>query len=304
MRKPYAVFVLAAIALAATSASTPEASADETRERIIRGIKISQTTQAASEVWERFTSQDEYYLGRAVAAHLVTQYGVLDDDKATRYINLVGHSLAFGAQHPYVYDRYRFVILDTEDPNAFAVPGAYVFISRGMLQYTKDEDTLAAILAHEIAHIQYDHGIRSIKKKRWNRLIKLVAAHGFGELAGKTLGKFVAAFGSFSGDYLETLFVKGYKKNNNALADRSATQYLTDTGYDPNAMLDVLKVMALEHEANKGTFAKTHPSPSKRIKKITNLNLATRTRPDVRQKRFCAALGHLVGNDICQGDST
>ncbi len=308
MKRIPATSALVGIALVVFALSTPGTSADDNsdkaRELLDFGNK-ARTGGALIEARENFTPQNGYHLGRAVAARIVDQYGVLDDDEATRYVNRVGHSLAFGANHPYVYSRYRFIILDTDESHAFAVPGAYVFISRGMLRYTIDEDTLAAILAHEIAHIKFDHGIKSIKDKRWKRLLNLAIAHGFGDLAGKTLGDFSAILGNLAGDYFETLSIQGYEKTQNSSADRWGVAFLANTGYDSSAMLDVLRAMK-RHRA-KGTFAKTHPSPSNRIKEVKATKelqalrkmKEPRDRPDVRRERFCAALGHLIEVSTC-----
>ncbi len=297
MKTTQTVSALIGIPLAVFLSSAPVASAGGDRDKL-RGLnnarKGIQAAGAISQVWKRFTPQNEYHIGRAVAARIVSRYGVYDDDVATRYINRVGHSLALSSGRPFVYSQYRFVILDTEEVNALAVPGAYVFITRGMLRSTRDEDMLAAVLAHEIAHLQEEHGIKLIKEKRWDRLFKLAVAHGFENLAGKTLGNFATALGGLAGDYFETLFVRGYGKDLDLKADRTAVYILSKTGYDPNAMLDVLEEMKRLRATQKGSFTKTHPSPSRRIKAIRASIKEAGDRPNVRRERFRAALGQLA----------
>src|SRR5690606_34598886 len=127
---------------------------------------------------------------RAVSAEILTRYSVYPDEQATRYLNQVGSAIASASDMPYVYNGYRFVILDSDEVNAFAVPGAYIFVTRGLLQCCTTEDELAAVLAHEIGHIQAQHAMKTIESSRWAELTGLLAERGISEATnGQRVGQ-------------------------------------------------------------------------------------------------------------------
>ena len=103
---------------------------------------------------EDFTPDQEYYLGRGVAATLLGQYRALRTPAANEYLNLLGQSLAKYSTKPNTFGGYRFLLLDTPEINAFAAPGGLILVTRGLAQCAANEDELAAVLAHEIAHVQ------------------------------------------------------------------------------------------------------------------------------------------------------
>ena len=117
------------------------------------------------------TDEEEYYVGRAVAATILGQYRLYANERLTSYVNAVGQAVALASDRPFTYGGYHFAILDTEEVNALSCPGGIIFITRGMLQKTRNEDELAAVLAHEVAHVNHKDGLAAIQKSRWVEVV-------------------------------------------------------------------------------------------------------------------------------------
>lgn len=242
------------------------------------------------------TAQQHYYIGRAVAANIFTQYPLYEDESATRYLNEVGATLAAASDMPYVYNGYRFAIADTDEANAFAVPGAYIIVTRGMLRGCQTEDELAAILAHEIAHIQREHGIQAIQQDRFKEFGKVVAVEAAGAAAGQS-GLPVAQSARFlagaAGDITRQLMVDGYSRKAEAEADRDAVALLQRVGYDPHALVAVLTKIAGQGPSIGA--GRTHPSSAQRVEAVRALIKTHPVEPPpARQERFESALSRAV----------
>jgi predicted Zn-dependent protease len=161
--------------------------------------------------FKSFTPEQEYYLGRSVAANLLKRYPPHDAPQLTRYINLIGQSLAQASDRPATFAGYHFLVLDSDEVNAFAAPGGLIFVSREMLRLCQSEDEIAAVLAHEIIHVQEQHGIKAIRKKyRDEALLALGGAALSVQGAGGTSLK--ALFDLSVSDVLSTLLEKGYSR--------------------------------------------------------------------------------------------
>ena len=113
------------------------------------------------------TDQEEYYVGRAVAAMILGQYRLCNNERLTSYVNAVGQAAALSSDRPFTYGGYHFAVLESDEINALSCPGGIIFITRGMVQRARNEEELAAILAHEVAHVNHKDGLASIQKSRW-----------------------------------------------------------------------------------------------------------------------------------------
>ena len=256
---------------------------------------INQSAQAVQKSWEDITPEQEYYIGRTVAAVVLEKYKVYDDPKATEYINLVGQSLAMASDLPVTYSGYHFMILDSNEINALSAPSGFIFVTRGLLRTAKSEDGLAAILAHEIGHVEHHDGLRSIKKSRITTALTSVAMTSV-QLAGSPeLAKLTSVFGDSINDITQSLIVNGYSRAYEAQADEAAVDIMKRVGYDPWALVDVLKVMEKEMKPDGPGFARTHPSPEQRIT-VVEKEIGSAPREPIdqkREKRFEAALGSI-----------
>ncbi len=247
-------------------------------------------TYSASRAMEKMTREDEYFMGRAAAAAILSRYPVYDNDDATRYLNLVGRSLTVASDLPEVFAGYRFIVLDSDEINAFATPGAFIFVSRGLLRLTRDEDMLAAVLAHEIAHIQAHDARHLIKEKRWKRFWKDALTAYFVSLTPKVLGDLSSMLGSMGGEIFSAIHEKGYARDQDLKADKAAVKLLQKVGYDSSALVDVLTAIDAVGGPRGRRFIRTHAKPKERIKAIKALVSGDQQRPEARQDRFEAAL--------------
>lgn len=254
---------------------------------------INRSAQAVQKSWEDITPEQEYYIGRAVAAVILEKYRVYDNPKATEYVNLVGQSLAMASDLPVTFSGYHFLILDSNDINALSAPSGFIFVTRGLLRTAKTEDGLAAILAHEIGHVEHHDGLRAIKKSRVTTALTSVAMTSV-QLAGSPgLAKLTSVFGDSINDITQTLVNNGYSRAFEAQADEAAVDIMKRVGYDPWALVDVLKVMETKLKPGGPGFARTHPSPENRIK-VAEKEIGSTPRRSVdrkRERRFTAALG-------------
>ncbi len=169
----------------------------------------------------------EVKLGRAQHQQVVQESGLYDDDALQAYVSEVGHKLALKSDRPTL--EWTFTVLDTEDVNAFALPGGFVYVSRGILPYLNSEAELAAVLGHEIGHVTARHGL---KRQTRGTLANLGAAAA-AIVTGQPL---VGDLANMAGAAL----VSGYGRDQELEADRIGAEILARTGYDPQAITRVV----------------------------------------------------------------
>lgn len=226
---------------------------------------IVRSASAVAKTFEDITPEQEYYIGRAVAATVLTRYLPYPEDDANRYVNLLGQTLAQASDRPETFGGYHFLVLETDEVNAFAAPGGLILVSRGMLRLCSTEDQLAAVLAHEIGHIQGRHGLRAIKTARLTTAFNVIAAEGAKAATGGQTAQLIEAFEGSITDVTSTLMNNGYSRDLEREADQTAVVILKRVGYDPKALVTMLSAMDKKMPRNGAGFAKTHPDPKERI---------------------------------------
>jgi predicted Zn-dependent protease len=232
---------------------------------------VKRTTSAIRKSVKDITPEQEYYIGRSVAATVLKQYPPYADQQANRYINLLGQSLARASDRPETFGGYRFLILDSQEINAFAAPGGLILITRGMLHLCRSEDEAAAVLAHEIAHVENNHGLSVIKETRILSALGILASEGTKMLSGGLLAPVVEDFEGSVGDIAFTLLHGGYSRELERQADESSIVLLRRVGYDPGALVTMLQEMDKRMAPSGSGYAKTHPDPKERIQSIENV---------------------------------
>jgi beta-barrel assembly-enhancing protease len=254
---------------------------------------ISRSAQAVGKTFEDITPEQEYYIGRAVAATVLGQYRAYDLAELNHYVNVVGQTLAQASNRPQTFGGYHFQVIDSPEINAFAAPGGLILVTRGMLRCCKTEDALAAVLAHEIAHVQNQDGLRAIKTSRLTSALTLIAAEGAKQYVGAELAQLTQAFEGSVGDIVNTMVTSGYSRELERQADETAITILRRVGYNPYALVDMLTVMRSQLKPGGAGFAKTHPDPQERISSIQTLagGPGKTPPPAARQARFERALG-------------
>ncbi len=230
---------------------------------------IVKTSTALRKSFSDITEEEEYYIGRSVAALILAKYPVYDNADVTRYINCVGNSVVFYSNRPETFAGYHFLVLDTEEVNAFAAPSGFIFISKGLLKKCKDEEMLASVLAHEVGHVCAKHGLKSIKKARLIEAFEIIGTEAAQRYGSEELVKLTKIFEDVLSDIVETLIERGYDRKYEHEADLLSVRMTAGTGYSPQGLLDFLKAMAADSPdvSKKGLF-KTHPGAKERIEEV------------------------------------
>ena len=215
----------------------------------------------------------EIQMGAQAHQDVLKEYAALDNPKLQAYVNEVGQRLAKQSHRPEL--KWHFTVVDSPDVNAFALPGGYVYITRGIMAYLNSEAELAGVVGHEIGHVTARHGVRQQSAQ---------TATGFGAVLGSIL---VPGLGNQAGaTLLQTLaqsWTAGYGREHELESDRLGAQYLAKSGYNPQAMIEVIGVLKnqelfaaeqAKRDGKKpatyhGTFD-THPSNDARLKQVVS----------------------------------
>jgi len=205
--------------------------------------------------------------------------------------------LSYYSDRPEVYAGYHFLVLDTDEVNAMAAPGGFIFVTKGLVKRCGDEETLAAILGHEIGHVAARHGLQSIKKSRLIDAFKVIGGEASRKFDSEELTKITGIFEGVLGDVVETLVERGYDRKFEYEADKLGLTFAVRTGYAPGGLAEFL--VGMEEHKPSGPAAgwfKTHPSPADRLARVKTETAALGAAPiklDVRTARFAEAVKNL-----------
>ena len=235
------------------------------------------------------SESEEINVGRGEDRKVREQYGVHEDAALQRYVNDIGQRLARASHRAGL--QYRFLVVDSPQINAFALPGGYIYVTRGILAYLNSEAELAAVLGHEIGHVTARHSVQQM------------SAATAANVGTSILQIFVPQIRNSAGDLLVgalgNALLSGYGREHELQADRLGAEYLARTGYDPQAMIRVVGVLknqelfdaetaraeGREPRAYHGLFA-SHPDNDTRLQEV------------VREAGRITA----TGNQISRGD--
>lgn len=212
--------------------------------------------------------EETYYLGRAVSAEVLQRYPLKNDPAANSYLQRVGLVLAAHSQAPQTFGGWHFSVVNSKEVNALSAPGGFVFITSGMLARIPDEDALAAVLAHEIAHVVLNHGQDAISTSNLNSALVDLAKQVASQNCDEYLLAATETFGNAVGDVVTSLVDKGYSRSQEYEADEMAVELLAKAGYDPRAMITMLEVTGKAGEAESGGWFDTHPESEDRIDEL------------------------------------
>jgi beta-barrel assembly-enhancing protease len=261
-----------------------------------QGDSIVRVGNAGIKAAQALTPEQEHFIGRAVAAKVFQSYKPFDQAEANAYLNVLGQSLVAFSTRPETFRGYHFFLLDSDEINAFAAPGGLILVTRGMVQCCENEDELAAVLAHEIGHVEKKHGLSAIKQARVTSALTILAAEGGKQLGGKDLADVTEAFEGSVGDVVMTLTTKGYSRKQELSADAAAVDTLRRAGYPEKALVTMLQRMGQRiGDAEGPGFARTHPKAQDRIEAITPTIVDNGVASNaVRQQRFAKAMQPIV----------
>ena len=205
------------------------------------------------------SEEQEIAMGREYDPQIAAMYGVYDDPKLLKYVNDLGQKMAKISHRPNL--KYEIKIMDSPVINAFAVPGGYVYITRGILAYLNSEAELAGVMGHEIGHITAKHSVSQMSKAQLAQLgmgLGSVFIEGFDQYAG------------LAGQAVGLLFLK-YGRDDERQSDKLGVEYSTEVGYDAREMANFFKVLDNMNKSSGSSlpdFLSTHPNPADRFSDV------------------------------------
>ena len=226
------------------------------------------------------SENDEITFGKDVAANLLGAAPLVNDPALQAYVNKVGLWIAMHTSRPNL--PWRFGVLDTNSVNAFATPGGYVFITRGMMIRMRDESELAGVLAHEISHVVEKHALNTMRKD------KLL------EMASGALSRNKPEYAKLVNAGTE-IYARGLDKEDEFAADRIGVVLAARAGYDPYGLPAVLQTLSSINPQDDAValMFKTHPDSEKRLELVTNAmegNLDKYADQPTLQSRFTSVI--------------
>ena len=247
------------LALAAALAAVPAAAIDWEKVK-----KIGETAKDLKSALGTPAEEEERAMGQDIAATLLGASKIVADPAIEKYVNRVGLWVALQGSRPDL--PWRFAVLDNPNVNAFATPGGYVFITRGLLERMTSEAELAGALGHEIAHVEKMHHLKAMKKDARLKLL----GRGVGHVAKKNTDAEEMERLSKVGTVAKGLYARGLDKADEFEADRIGAVLAARAGYDPYGLAQVLQTLdAVTGDTTKfALLFKTHPKPADRLAQL------------------------------------
>jgi len=214
------------------------------------------------------SESDEVELGKKTHADVLKQYTVYENPEVQALVEKLGKELAASSHRSHL--DFTFTVLDSPQVNAFATPGGYIYITRGIMAYMNNEEQLAGVLGHEIGHVTARHSVRQHSAQTATSLATMIAAIATGS---NSVGQMTSQAGQ--------ALVSGYGRSHELEADRLGAEYLAGIGYDPEMMLGVVGILkdqeafelqqakeeGREPRAYHGLFS-THPRNDQRLQEV------------------------------------
>ncbi|MCL2067688.1 MAG: M48 family metalloprotease [Treponema sp.] len=221
---------------------------------------------------QSLSGEDEYYLGRAVAANIFAAYRPYNGNPAlTGYLNRICQTLVINSSNPVVFNGYFVVIMDSQEYNAFATPGGHIMLTRALVDAAESEDALAALIAHELAHIMLRHAAAIIEHMSLANELDDIAGRAAALAGNSTAAQRALQMRSSVAGVVDAMMKNGYSQVQEFDADSKALELLAGAGYDPRGLLEILQVLQRVQPARAGGFNSTHPSPAQRISNVNTL---------------------------------
>lgn len=222
--------------------------------------------------------EEEIKLGKEEHRKIIAQFGVYRNKELQAYVDKVGQRVAKESSRPEL--EYTFTVLDDELINAMALPGGFVYVTRGILTHMNTESELAAVLGHEIAHVTQKHAFKSQNRGKAMQALSTVAAI-------LTQNGAVAEIGNLFGGVL----LRGYGRELELEADTVGAEYMAKAGYSPNAMLATIEILK-----NKDRIEIEQARLENRQPRVYHGILSTHPDSDTRYKEAVAAKNELLQN--------
>ncbi|MCB9070520.1 MAG: M48 family metalloprotease [Calditrichae bacterium] len=244
------------------------------------------------------SEQQEISMGKEYDPQVVATYGVYDDAEIAAYISDIGQRIATVSDRPGL--AYEFKVLDSPVINAFAVPGGYVYFTRGILAYLNNEAEVVGVMGHEVGHIAARHSAKQISQQQ-------IATIGLG--VGSILSEDVAKYAGLAQAGLGLLFLR-FGRDAERQSDQLGVDYSTKLGYDATEMANFFgtldKMSGGESGGLPGWFS-THPAPDERVQNVTRMAQEQQAKNpaanyEVNREKYLRKIDGLIfGDDPRQG---
>jgi len=244
---------------------------------IICGCAVNPATGTPDLVF--MSESKELEMGKEMHEKLMKSMPIYQDDKLTAYINKIGQKMVKNSHRPDI--KYHFTIIDAPDINAFALPGGYIYINRGLLAFLDSEAQLAAVLAHEVGHITARHVVKQDTARTGATTLSILSVFTTGS----------AVLGDVT-NLMSSVAVQGYGREMELEADGLAAEYLFNSGYNPQAMVEAIGVLK-DQEKFSRYRAKTEGKKNKSYHGV----FSTHPRNDIRLKEVIAKAGEFPDID-------
>jgi len=220
--------------------------------------KAADKAQKAQKALQPMTVEEEREVGREVSAKVVAFFHLYKDEALTRYVNMVGATVAAQAERQDI--TYHFAVLDSDDINAFSAPGGYIFITRGAVVLCEDEAELAGVLAHEVGHVAGKHVLKIVERDKTMRA-------GMEEAKDRMPGS--AHLHKMSKGILIKLIDQGLAPSDEYDADQRGVRYSHAAGYPADGLARFLtKLDQATEQGGKSFWTRTHPPVKDRNTRI------------------------------------
>ncbi len=206
------------------------------------------------------SESQEIAMGKQTRDASLATYGEYADPKAQELVRRIGNQMASNSERPDL--PWEFHVLDDDQVNAFAAPGGFIFITRGIMSYMTNEAELASVIGHEIGHVTAKHTVRQVSKQQ---------VMGVGVLAGMVLSEGVRQNAGALMQGLQLLTLK-FSRDDESQADAIGFRYMLNAGYDVRAAADMFRTLDRVSASSPGggrlpEWASTHPAPENRVRK-------------------------------------
>jgi len=216
--------------------------------------------------------KQEKELGTEFARQVEQEVRILHDKKGTDYINRLGQRLLGHVEE--VHFDYTFKLVDSDEINAFALPGGHVYVNRGLIVTADNEGELAGVVSHEIGHVVARHGTE-----------RLTTTYGYSLVLSLALGGDSATWVSLVADLFGQAGLLAYSRSQESEADDLGVHTLYQAGYDPRSMASFFAKLQQENKRKPGTLAKffsSHPLTEDRIEHVNEIVRGFSLRPDLK----------------------